>query len=168
MLLYCFDIISGTDRGYCKRVAQIVKAGIGSANFCDDLFEFQIDGLMFQVMTQLISKHKTGILPGRTVQKLILQLPAVSSAKSSEHEIGEGNGAALIILGGIQCVLAPAATDLLKLFVDDELALYQINTVFLKTQDLTLTHTGKKGSDEQILVFVPFDCPQKEVDGIVI
>ena len=67
IFLYGFDVVTGSDRGYCKGVAQIVKAGIGSTNFCDDLFEFQIDGLMFQVMTQLISKHKTGILPGRTI-----------------------------------------------------------------------------------------------------
>ena len=62
---------------------------------------------MFQVMTQHISKHKTGILPSRTVQKLVLQFPAVSSAEGSEHEIGEGNGAALIILGGGYSAYSP-------------------------------------------------------------
>ena len=67
MFLHRFNIITSTDRGYSKRVAQIVEAGIGSANFCDNLFKFQIDGLMLQVMPQLISKHKTGILPGRTI-----------------------------------------------------------------------------------------------------
>ena len=132
MLLYCFDIISGTDRGYCKRVAQIVEACIGRTDFGDDLFEFQIDGLMFQMMSLFVGKHKARILPCRTVQKLILQFSAVRSAKGSEYEIGEGNGTALVILGGIQCILSTAATDLLKLLIDDELTLQQINAVLLK------------------------------------
>ena len=37
MFLYSLNIITSADRGYSKRVAQIVKAGIGRANFCDDL-----------------------------------------------------------------------------------------------------------------------------------
>ena len=67
MFLHRFNIITGTDGRNGKRMAQIVKTGVRRTNFCDDLFEFQIDGLMFQMMTQLISKHKTGILPGRTI-----------------------------------------------------------------------------------------------------
>ena len=84
------------------------------------------------MMPKLVGEHKTGIFPGRSECKLILQFPTMGSAQGCEHKIREGNGAALIILGGIQCVFTSAATDLLKLLIDDELTLQQINAVLLK------------------------------------
>ena len=44
----------------------------------------------------------------------------------------------------------------------------QINTVFLKPQDLTFTHAGKEGCDKQILVFMTFDRSEEKIDRVII
>ena len=56
--LHRLDVIAGTERGNCVRVAQIMKAGVRPANGCRSTFECSVQRRLRQVVSLCICKDK--------------------------------------------------------------------------------------------------------------
>lgn len=56
--LHRLDIVTGSERSYCIRVAQIMKAGVRPANGCRGTFECSVQRRLRQVLSLCICKDK--------------------------------------------------------------------------------------------------------------
>ena len=149
--LHGLDVIPGTNRSNCVRMAQIVETGVGTADGRNNALVLAVDRRLCQVRPELVGKDQTlRILPVAAQQELLLHLPSALLLQSGQDSLCCGDGAASAILRRNKLIaLAPLVLMQLHLLFHRDDTCMKVNAVPRQAQYLALTHTGEQGQDKQ-------------------
>ncbi len=159
--LHGLDVITRADRSNGVAMSKIVEAGIRASECGYCLLVALDDSPIGKMLTNLVCKNETAILPKAAGFQTLLRLNRLVMTEQIHNPCCNNDRPLSTVLGRNNVILTLTALDLLELLINKNLAAIKIHTIPFQTEHFSNTHSGEECNNEKNLKLTASDFFEK-------